>query len=71
MSKPKYKVGKQVSSIAEFDATSNLYFKWRGRTIHRAALESMQYRVLRGIIEAGYVYVADPIEEKKEAKANV
>lgn len=66
MSKPKYKQGKQIKSIAEFEKCDNTWFKWNGRTRHRAMLESLQYHTLDLTIKGGRLYRAERIEEGSE-----
>ena len=66
MSKPKYKQGKRINSISEFDQCENRWYRWNGRTRHRAALESLQYHTLDMTIKAGRLYTAEPIEEGAE-----
>ena len=62
MSKAKYKQGKQIRSIAEFDACENKWYKWNGTTRHRSALMSLQYRTLLNTILSGRLYTAELIE---------
>ena len=64
MSKRKYKKGKQISSIAEFEESSCEFFIWNNATRHRAVLVSLQYRTLKGIINRGFLYEAKKIEEE-------
>ena len=51
MSKPKYKQGKQIGSVADFEKSECLYFKVKFgnkiQTKHRAFLISWQYRTLK------------------------
>ena len=61
MSKPKYKQGRQIHSISEFDSCESLWYKWNGRTRHRSVLISLQYRTLLNTIIGGRLYVAEPI----------
>ena len=50
MTLPKYKFGKQIRSISEFDQSECLFFRVKFgkyyRTIHRSFLISWQYRTL-------------------------
>lgn len=68
MSKPKYKQGKQIRSVSEFSNCKCLWYKWNGKTVHRAFLVSLQYRVLESVIECGRLYATEFIEpvERKE-----
>ena len=71
MSKRKYKKGKQINSIAEFEQSSCEFFIWNYATRHRSILQSLQYRTLKGIITHGYLYEAKKIEEEDmDAHAN-
>ena len=69
MSKPKYKQGKQICSISEFDQSECLYFKVRFgnrfQTKHKSFLISWQYRTLLNFIQSGRVF-----EAEKEVIAN-
>ena len=66
MSKPKYKQGKQIRSISEFDECPSLWYKWNGKTTHRSVLISLQYRTLLNTIIGGRLYVADMRGEKDD-----
>ncbi len=57
--KAKYKQGKQICSIAEFDACESTWYKWNGSTRHRSVLMSLQYRTLANTIKAGRLYIAE------------
>lgn len=63
MAKAKYKTGKKICSISEFDACEKLWYKWRGRTVHRSMLISQQYRTLLNWIISGMLYEAEYIDE--------
>lgn len=65
MSKPKYKQGKQITSIAQFEKSKSMYFKWRNKTLHRGFITSWQYHYLRMQIRQGVLYEADYIEESE------
>ena len=65
MNKPIYKAGRQIVSISDFDTCENLWYKWHGKTVHRAMLMSLQYRILLRDIIAGYIYAAEKREDKK------
>lgn len=67
MSKSKYKHGRQITTISDFDQCESKLYKWNGKTVHRAVLISLQYRTLLNAIISGRLYVADRItEEEKE-----
>lgn len=59
----KYKKGKRIDTISEFDQCESLWYKWHGRTTNRSVLTSLQYRKLWLDIINGYVYTAERIEE--------
>ena len=59
MTKPIYKQGKQIKSIAEFDQCESLWYKWNGKTTHRSVLISLQYRTLKLAIIGGRLFVAE------------
>ena len=65
MTQPKYKFGKQIRSISEFDQSECLFFKVKfgkySRTIHRSFLISWQYRTLLIWIERGWIHEAEEI----------
>ena len=63
MSKTRYKQGKQIRSISEFDTCESLWYKWNGRTRHRSVLISLQYRTLLNTIISGRLYTAELIEK--------
>ena len=63
MSKSRYKQGKQICSISEFDTCESLWYKWNGRTTHRSVLISLQYRVLLNTILSGRLYTAELIDK--------
>ena len=65
MSKPIYKAGRQITSISDFDTCESLWYKWHGRTAHRAALMSLQYMILLRDIKAGYIYTAERSDNKE------
>lgn len=66
MSKPKYKQGKQIKTVADFSKSNNTWFKVnfgnRQKTLHRSFLISWQYRTLELFINRGSVYEADNIK---------
>ena len=63
MSKPKYKQGKQICSISEFETCESLWYKWNGKTRHRSVLISQQYRTLLNTINSGRLYTAELINK--------
>jgi hypothetical protein len=63
MSKPKYKQGKQICSISEFDTCESKWYKWHGATRHRSVLISLQYRTLLETIQRGWLYTAELIDK--------
>ena len=63
MSKSKYKQGKLINTISEFDQCESLWYKWNGKTTHRSVLMSLQYRTLLNAIIAGRIYTAEREEE--------
>lgn len=64
MSKPKYKQGACIESIADFDSCENTYYKWHRKTLHKKFLMSWQYAMLREQIRQGLLYRAEKIEEE-------
>ena len=77
MSKPKYKTGKQIKSIAEFSTSKASYFRVNFglsglKTRHKSFLISWQYRTLELFINRGSVYEANLIkkEELNESISN-
>lgn len=59
MTKPMYKRGRQIESIADFDACESLWYKWRNKTVHRSVLISLQYKTLLENILCGVIFVAE------------
>lgn len=59
MSKSMYAQGRRIETISDFDECESLWYKWNGRTTHRSALISLQYRTLLNSIKAGRIYVAE------------
>lgn len=66
MSKAKYKQGRRITSISDFDSCENKWYKWNGKTTHRSVLISLQYRTLLNTIVAGRLSTAELIEEGVE-----
>ena len=65
-SRSKYKQGRKIESIEDFEKSTASWFKWHNRTKHRKVLECQQYRALKQFIQSGYIYEADLIEECKQ-----
>jgi hypothetical protein len=66
MSKAKYKQGRKIESVADFEKSKCTYFKVHGKSTHRAWIESWQYRVLKNFINAGVIYEAELIDKESE-----
>ena len=70
MSKPKYKIGRQICSIAEFDDSDSrfyiVFFGSKPKTLHKSFLISWQYQLLRRFIVNGKVYEAELIAEENK-----
>lgn len=66
MTTPKYRTGKQIRSIAEFDQSECKHFRVKFgdkiQTKHRSFLISWQYRTLLNFIQRGWVYEAETIQ---------
>lgn len=64
--KRKYKSGRQIRSVADFEQSTAQYFIVRfganQRTRHRGFLISWTYNTLSNFINRGQVFEADPIE---------
>lgn len=65
MAESKYRQGRRIETISDFDSCESLWYKWNGKTTHRSVLISLQYRTLLNAIISGRVYVA----ERKEGEA--
>ncbi len=69
LSKPKYRLGKQIKTIADFSNSKCTYFKvYFGngyKTKHRAFLISWQYRTLETFINRGHVFETETIIHPK------
>lgn len=65
MSKSKYKKGRKIASVCDFDTCESMWFKWFDHTKHRSVLESLQYRTLKNAISKGVIFIA---EKKTEAE---
>lgn len=65
MSRPKFKTGKQIKSISDFDQSECMYFKVRFgnklQTKHKSFLTSWQYILLKRFIQAGSIFEAEPV----------
>lgn len=64
MSRSKYKKGRQIESVSDFDQCESLWYKWNGRTAHRSVLMSLQYRTLMNSIIRGRIFVAERIDDE-------
>lgn len=62
MSKSKYKQGRRIKTIIEFEKSPAVWFKWHSRTTHRSVLENQQYQALKQFIKSGSIYEAELIE---------
>lgn len=65
MSKSLYKAGRLIVSISDFDTCESLWYKWHGKTVHRAVLMSLQYRILLRDIKMAAIYTAERREDKE------
>lgn len=65
MSKSMYAQGRRIKNISDFDQCESRWYKWNGKTTHRAVLISLQYRTLLDNIMAGQIYVAERITEDR------
>lgn len=63
MSKRKYKKGRQIESVADFETCKAEFFAWQGNTKHRSIFEHWQYCTLKNSIDNGHLFVAEKIEE--------
>lgn len=74
MSKPKYKRGKLISSIADFGKSECKYFKVlfgkNEKTMHRSWIESWQYHMFDAFVKQKRVYEAVLIDEEGEHSAD-
>ena len=61
--KAKYKKGKQIKSVSDFEKSKSRWYRVifgnKERTIHRGFLESWQYHTLDLFIRQRWVYEAD------------
>ena len=69
----KYKQGKQIKSVAEYESAAKFltFFMVYGRTTHKGWIESWQYRTLQNYIKAGAIYEALPIDWPEEKEADM
>lgn len=65
MSKAKYRTGKRIVSISDFDSCGSLWYKWNGKTTHRSVLISLQYRTLLNTIVDGRLYRAERMNDNE------
>ena len=74
MSKPKYKRGKLISSIADFDKSECKYYKVlfgaKEKTLHHGFVKSWQFHMLKDLIRARRVYEAVLIDGEGEHNAD-
>lgn len=68
MSKARYKKGKRICSISEFDTCKSIWYKWNGLTRHRSVLMSLQYYTLWEIIVKGRLYTAELIDKEQKSE---
>lgn len=61
MSKAKFKKGKRIESISEFDNSEKHWFKFRDKTVHRSFLISWQYRTLLNAIIKGFIFECEDV----------
>ena len=65
--KPKYKRGKRIKSVGDFEKSKSLWYKVLfgnyERTRHRGFLESWQYHTLDMFIRSGCVFEAEVIDD--------
>jgi len=70
MTKPKYKKGRRIQSVADFSRTCWPWFIVEfgntKKTLNRGFLISWQYRTLEQFVNAGRVFVANPIGGENE-----
>jgi len=66
MSKAKYRQGKRICSVAEFETCESRWYKFNGKTIHRSFLTSLQYQTLSDAIKSGRLYTAEFIDESED-----
>lgn len=68
MSQRRYRKGKQIDSIAEFEQSKSQWFvvKYgaREKTTHIGWITSWQYRMLKDCINAGRLYEAEMEEQE-------
>lgn len=61
--KAKYKKGRKIVSVGDFERSSSTFFRvlfgGKERTIHGGFLESWQYHTLHSFIHGGCVYETD------------
>lgn len=73
MSQKRYRKGKQIVSIAEFEQSKSEWFvvKYgaREKTTHIGWIISWQYRMLKNLIEAGRLYEAKEEGHDEDARS--
>ena len=65
----KYKPGRQIYSVSQFDQSESKWFMWGDKTTHRSVLMSLQYRTLLNTIKNGRLREAVRIEETNGEEA--
>lgn len=63
MAKAKYKKGKKIESVADFEKSTCTYFKVKDKTTHRAWIENFQYSTLKNFIMNSCLYETEMIEK--------
>ena len=71
VSKPKYKLGKKIETVADFEKSTCTFFKIGIKTYHRDWLENFQYRVLKNYISSGNLHEVYLIESKKKTYTEI
>ena len=70
----KYKRGKKIESVSDFEKSHSLWFRvifgTNERTKHRGFLMSWQYHTLELFIRRGYVYEAELIQNDQMEEKN-
>lgn len=61
----KYRKGKKINSVAEYEESKSLFFMIYNKTTHKAWIDSFQYRTLKNLILNGVIYEADFIGDAK------
>lgn len=68
MTRAKYKLGKRLTSIEEFDNSDRAFFIIRFRdalgTRSRTIVEGWQYKTVKAYIEKGHLFEADKVVQE-------